>query len=308
MTIERRHLETLLAIRQTGSMQKAAEELGLTQSAVSHQIKSLEQALGATLLRREARPVTLAEAGDLLADFAARTLPEFHALEQRIRELGEGRSGRLRIGVECHTCYEWLLQIMDAYRRDWPSVEVDIAAEHKFAALPALIAGELDLVIACDPVAHRGVGLAPLFKYEVVLAVPSESPLASKPFVVAGDLADQTVITYPVDPSRLDLFTELLWPAGVAPLAHRKVEMTSVMLQLVAHGRGVAAIPTWILETLPSGASVATVPIGKKGLWKTLYAAVRESDAKTPFVRAFARTASEQSLAAFERVKKATRV
>ena len=143
-----------------------------------------------------------------------------------MQRLAAGRSGRLHLAIDCHSCFQWLMPALDAFRAQWPDVALDLSAAFSFAPLPALVRGDLDLVITSDPQPLDAVDYLPLFKYELVLAVSESNPLAGSKFVMPDQLADQTLITYPVDKQRLDVFTAFLDPADVEPAAIRKAELT----------------------------------------------------------------------------------
>ena len=102
--------------------------------------------------------------------------------------------------------------------------------------------------------------------------------------MVAEDFRDELLITYPVDRSRLDVFTELLTPAKVEPRAIRQVELTAVILLLVASNRGVAVLPDWVVREVKFHSDYVTRPVTSKGLTKRLYAATRDDDTTKPFV------------------------
>ncbi|MDN5850453.1 MAG: LysR family transcriptional regulator, partial [Nitrococcus sp.] len=249
MYLELRHLRTLQAIRATGSLARAAARLHLTQSALSHQIKALEQHFDTPLFFRNSRPLRFSPAGELLLALAERLLPEVKAVEQRLSGMAHGRQGRLHIAIECHSCFQWLLPTMDHYREDWPGVEMDLSLGFSFHPLPALVRGEIDLVVTSDPDPDlQGIHYEPLFRHEVLLAMSLGSPLAAKRWLEPHDLAAETLITYPVCRSRLDVFARFLDPAGVEPAAVRTSELTVMIIQLVVSGRGVAALPNWALD------------------------------------------------------------
>lgn len=169
--LEIRHLETLAAIRDGGSLQEAAERLHLTQSALSHQLRDLETRLGTPLLNRRTRPARLTTAGLRVLALADDVLPRLRATERELQRLAAGRTGRLHLAIECHSCFQWLMPALDAFRGQWPDVALDLSAAFSFAPLPALVRGDLDLVITSDPQALEAVTYLPLFKYELVLAV-----------------------------------------------------------------------------------------------------------------------------------------
>ena len=291
MHLEFRHLRTIKAIHDAGGLARAADILHITQSALSHQVKGLEDQAGVELFVRRSKPLRLSAAGIKLLRLAERILPEIDAVEQEFDALRKGRAGRLHIAIECHACFDWLFPVLEQFRRAWPEIDIDIRPGLAFNALPALAREEVDLVISSDPEKIEGIVFNPLFDYSPTFIAASNSPLAAKPYVVAEDFADQTLITYPVDRARSDVFTQLLTPARVEPKAHRKVELTTVILMLVASGRGVAVLPDWVLREVKYQPDYITRPVTEKGLTKRLYAATREEDATEPYMAHFLRLA-----------------
>ena len=296
MHLEFRHLRTIRAIHEAGGLARAADLLHMTQSALSHQVAGLEDQAGVELFVRRSKPLKLSVAGLKLLKLAEKVLPEIEALEQDFKALISGKSGRLHIAIECHACFEWLFPVLEQFRRAWPDVDVDIRPGLAFEALPALMREEVDLVISSDPEHLPGVEFAPLFDYAPVFVASSQNPLAAKPFVEAADFRDQMLITYPVDRTRLDVFTELLIPARVEPRGIRQVELTSVILLLVASNRGVAVLPDWVLREVKYHADYVTRPLTATGKVKRLYAAVRSEDAARPFMAHFVRLARTEPL------------
>ena len=291
MHLEFRHLRSIKAIHDAGGLARAADLMNMTQSALSHQIKGLEDQAGVELFVRRAKPLKLSAAGLRLLRLAERVLPEIEALEQDFRALIAGKSGRLHIAIECHACFDWLFPVLEQFRHSWPEIDVDIRPGLAFDALPALQREEVDLVISSDPEVTPGVEFAPLFDYAPMFVASAQNPLAAKPYVEAGDFRDQMLITYPVDRSRLDIFTELLTPARVEPRGVRQVELTSVILLLVASNRGVAVLPDWVLREVKYHSDYVTRPLTATGRVKRMYAAVRSEDAGRPFMAHFIRLA-----------------
>ena len=293
MHFDLRHLRAIRAIDKCGGLSRAADMLNLTQSALSHQIKGLEDQAGVELFVRRSKPLKLSAAGQRLLRVAEKVLPEVEALEGEFGGLRQGSAGRMHIAIECHACFEWLFPVLEQFRKAWPDVDVDIRPGLAFDALPALRKEEVDLVVSSDPEDLPGVTFKPLFDYEPVFVASSQHPLAQKPFVVAEDFRDETLITYPVDRARLDVFTSLLTPAKVEPRAIRQVELTAVILLLVASNRGVAVLPDWVVRELRTSRDYVTRPLTQKGVTKRLYAAIREEDGDKPYVAHLIRLARE---------------
>lgn len=304
LVIELRHLKTLVALRDTGSLVEAADRLFLTQSALSHQLKDLEDRLDCTLFVRKTKPPRFTSAGRRLLNLADEVMPMFKLAERDISRLAGGEAGRLHICIECHSCFQWLVPCMDKYRSNWPEVELDITGGFNFAPLPALVRGDLDLVITSDPIDLPGVYYVPLFRYEAMLAVNPQHKLAPRTVVEAADLKDEVLIMYPVERDRLDIFTRFLDPADVEPREIRTAELTAMIVQLVASGRGVASLPNWSLAEYEPLNTVVAKSLGEHGLWATLYAAIREDQLDSPYMEDFLSTASETCFDTLQGIKR----
>jgi LysR family transcriptional regulator for metE and metH len=303
--IELRHLKTLSALRDAGSLVEAAERVHLTQSALSHQIKDLEDRLNCSLFIRKTKPLCFTSAGQRLLTLAEEVLPMIRNTERDIARLAGGETGRLNISIDCHSCFDWLMPTIDHFRQNWPEIEMDLSSGFTFQPLPALVRGDLDLVITSDPEERNGIIYIPLFSYESVLALGKRHRLIARKCIHPQDLAKETVITYPVEQNRLDLFTRFLDPAGVEPAAIRTAELTLMILQLVASGRGVAALPNWTLHEYLQRDYVTARPLGEKGVWCTLYAAIREDQKNSEFMVDFLNTAKEVSFSTLAGIKSA---
>ncbi|ETX28422.1 LysR family transcriptional regulator [Roseivivax isoporae] len=295
MHIEFRHLRTIKAIHEAGGVARAADLLNITQSAMSHQIKGLEDQAGVELFVRRSKPMKLSPAGLRLLRLAEQVLPQVEALQAEFDGLRKGSSGRMHIAIECHACFEWLFPVLEGFRKLWPDVDVDIRPGLAFDALPALLKEEVDLVVSSDPEDLNGVRFSELFDYAPVFVAASSHPLAQKPWVEAEDFRGQTLITYPVERSRLDVFSQLLTPAKVEPASVRQVELTAVILLLVASNRGVAVLPDWVVREVKYNSDYVTRPLTERGITRRLYAATRETDVQKQYVADLIRLARQEA-------------
>lgn len=295
MHIEFRHLRTIKAIHDSGGLAKAADMMNITQSALSHQIKGLEDQAGVELFVRRSKPLRLSAAGKRLLRLAEQVLPQVEALQAEFTGLRDGNAGRLHIAIECHACFEWLFPVLELFRKSWPDVDVDIRPGLAFDALPALVKEEVDLVVSSDPEDIPGVEFVELFDYAPVFVAASSHPLAQKPYVEAKDFRGETLITYPVERQRLDIFSQLLIPAKVEPAAIRQVELTAVILLLVASARGVSVLPDWVVREVKYSSDYITRPLTKDGITRRLYAAVRSDDLERGYMSELIKLARQEA-------------
>ncbi len=289
-----KHLKTIQAIAKQGNVIKAANVLFTTQSALSHQIKQLEEQLNLKLFIRKSSPIQLTQAGQLLLKTANDVLPRLNMLENNLKGLEQGQQGRLWIGVECHTCFEWLLPMLRNFQQQWPSVDLDIVnslasinQQSELTALKNLKQQKLDLVITSDPTQDTELVFKALFSYELVMVSAIDHHLSKKLWIEPQDISNETLIHYPVAKNKLDIYKRFLTPANITPKQERISELTLMMLQLVEGKKGVCVLPKWLLKTLPDFENLPKIRLGEMGLWSTLYAAVHKDNQHKPYINNF---------------------
>ncbi len=266
-----RRLSIIAAVDARGTLTEAATSLHLSQSALSHAIRKLENQLGTPLWQKEGRLLRLTQAGEQLLQLAKRLLPQFEHAEQLLRQYARGQRGTLRIGMECHPCYQWLLKVIAPFLEQWPDVDVDVKQKFQFGGIGALFSHDIDILVTPDPLQQKGLNYTPVFAYEQVLVVAKHHVLAEKAFVRPEDLCSETLISYPVERERLDIYAEFLTPAKCAPREHKEIEATNIMLQMVAAGRGVAALPRWLVEEYAQTMDIRPMRLGNIGISKQIF-------------------------------------
>lgn len=284
--LEMRHLRSLVAISESGKLVAAAERVHLSQSALSHQIRDIETHYGVSLFERTKGGLRFTAAGERLLALAREALAALGAAERDLLRLKGDTRGELRIVLECHTCFDWLMPVMDEFRRRWPEVEVDLVAGFHADPLRLLDEGKADVVIGSKPERKRGLNVAPLFRFEILVVLANEHRLRNKRRLTRDDLRGETLITYPVPEARIDLIREVLGPADIR-LERRTAELTIAIMQLVASRRGIAALPNWGVKNYVEHDYVLAKRVGAKGLWSELYAIAGTAVAGRAYFRDF---------------------
>jgi LysR family transcriptional regulator for metE and metH len=300
--IEIRHLRSLIAIAETRRIAGAAERVHLTQSALSHQVRALEEHYGIRLFERARDGVRFTQAGEKLLAAARDVLGRIAEAEREVARLKGDTRGELRIALECHTCFDWLMPVMDEFRRRWPEVEVDLVAGFHPNPIELLGSGKADLVIGSRPLKARQYFVAPLFRFEIVLVIALEHRLRAKRFIDVKELVGETLITYPVPPQRIDLIREALEPAGLK-LQRRTAELTVAIVQLVASRRGIAALPNWGVKSYVEHDYVLAKRIGRTGLWSELHAIVKRGDENRPYLADLVKIVRDICAAGLDRIE-----
>lgn len=300
--IELRHLRSLLAIADTGKLVQAASRVHLTQSALSHQMRALEAHYGVALFQRTGAGLRFTAAGQRLLELAREALTLVADAERDVGRLKDDAHGELRIALECHTCFDWLMPVMDRFRRRWPEVEIDLLAGFHADPVALLRNGAAELVIGSQRPRSREHVALPLFRFEILVVLPVEHRLRARRRIDPAQLEGETLITYPVPEERIDFIREVLNPAGIR-LERRTAELTVAILQLVASRRGIAALPNWGVRNYVDLDYVIAKRIGAGGLWSELHAIVPRALAAKPHIAEFAAIVRSECASALEGIE-----
>ncbi len=288
--IELKHLKTLHVLSLHGSLAATATQLHQTQSALSHQFSDLEHRLGFKLFIRKSQPLRFTPQGEVLLQLAQQILP---LVKDAIKVCKEPGVSTLRIAIECHSCIQWLTPALQGFRETWPQVNVEFKSGVTFDPQPELLSRELDIVMTSDILHESELHYTPLFDYEVKLVVATDHPLANKLHIQPQDFANETLLIYPVQRDRFDVWRHFLQPAGVSPQV-KTVDNTLLLIQMAAAKMGIAALPHWAVDSFERQGLVKTKTLGN-GLWSRLYAACREGEQQQPAIDAFTRSASQHA-------------
>lgn len=285
--LERFHLEVLVAIKELGTLTQAAESLNLSQSALSHSIKKLEGQIKTPVWQKEGRSLRLTHAGEHILTLADRVLPQFKHTELLLSQIVKGEMGSLRIGMECHPCYQWLLKVIEPYLEKWPNVDIDVKQEFQFGGLGALHNYEIDILVTPDPLYKPNLTFIPVFDYEHRLVVASSHPLAMQDSIMPEQLSEEVLFSYPVEPERLDIYSQFLNPAKCTVKKHKTIETTEIMLQMVAAGRGVCALPGWLVDEFAKTMAIKSLRFGQHGISKQIFLGVRKGEQQINYLGDF---------------------
>jgi len=281
-----RHLKLIVAVTEEKSVTRAGERLHLTQSALSHQLRDIEDRLGTQLFLRLNKRMLPTQAGERLLGTARRVLDELKRVEDDIAQMASHKQGALRLSTECYTCYHWLPDLLKEFNRKFPGVEVRIILEATRQPIQALLNGKLDLAIVSRVPRDKQLRYQPLFKDEVVAIMMPGHPLSARPYLRARDFVDQNLFLY-VEPKESDLFRLLFTPAGVTPAKVSQVQLTEAILEMVKAGLGISVMARWaVKEQVESGQLVAR-PLTSKGLHRQWSAALLNNDYAPPYLNEF---------------------
>ena len=296
------HLKALIAISQTGNMSNAARRLSVSQPALSQQIKNLEAHLGTELFQRNTNPVTFLPAGKRLLESAHEVTKIVNNSKRDISLMIAGLVGKLRIAVECHSSFDWLMPVMADFQQNWPDIQMDLISGFQPDPVSLLTKDEADLVIVNAMQDRPDVLFYPLFRYEILALLSELHSLAGKAYLAAHDFLGEVLAHYPISDERLELVREILMPANINP-PRRSAEITDSILHLVASKQALAALPGWLVGPDLIRNHVTARPIGQNGLFANLYAATTVAGGNTTYLPDFIKTLRRICFEKFEGIR-----
>jgi LysR family transcriptional regulator for metE and metH len=295
MVLDMRHLKLIVAVSEEKNMTRAGERLYLTQSALSHQLRDIEERLGTPLFNRVNKRMVLTQAGERLLQSARQVLDELKRAEDDIAQIGAGDHGTLRISTECYTCYHWLPEMMKEFNRKFPKVEVKIMLEATRRPVEALLNGRLDLAVVSTTQRDKRLIYKPIFEDEMVVIMAPQHPLAARAFISAKDFADQNLLLL-TPPGESTVYNKILVPAGVKPARVSEVQLTEAVIEMVKAGLGISALARWAVAKQIESGTLAARPLTRKGFRRQWCAALLKSDFMPAYVTEFVALLSRRSL------------
>lgn len=297
--LEIRHLKLLAAVAEQGSITEAGRSLHLTQSALSHQLRDAEDKLGTALFLRLGKKMVLTPAGEKLLESARKVLDELHCAEAQIEGLSGGTRGVIRVSTECYTCYHWLPPVLKKFGAKFPEVDVNIVLEATARPIPALLDGEVDLVITSSSPRNKSLRFTPTCEDELVIVMEPHHRLAAGTHVQPRDLAGEPVFCYPPQ-EESTLLVKVLRPAGIEPSRIMGVPLTESIIDMVSAGLGVALMARWAIKSYLAAGKIVARPLHKSGFRRRWYAATLRNRPTPPylaeFVNLLVRTCSSDSV------------
>jgi LysR family transcriptional regulator for metE and metH len=297
MTLELRHLELVRAAVEEGGLTRAGQRLGLSQSALSHQLRAVEEQFGVTLFHRIGRRLVLAPAGERLLQTARLVIPEMERTEMELQQNSNQVYGTIRLAAECYSCYQWLPAIIRRFVRNNPGLDLRIVPGATEKPIEALLGNDLDIAIVSQPARDQRLKLVELFEDELVAVTAVGHALAGKPYLRPKDFGGETLYAYP-SLSTSPVYQRMLRTAGIPSKEVSEIPLTEALLQLVKNGFGIAVLARWIIQPYLVNGLYLSFPITARGLRRSWCAVIRSSKSSPAHLAALLQALRHEALTA----------
>jgi LysR family transcriptional regulator for metE and metH len=285
--MEMRHLRLIRTLAAEGTLTAAGKKLFLSQSALSHQLREIEDELGVQLFQRANKRMVLTAAGRRVLNSADVVLEEIEDVREDILRMSSGETGTLRVAACRCAGFHWLPTVLKPFKKSYPGVEVSIDTAPSHDPIGLLIANSIDIAIVNFKDENHGIAYLKLFDDQMVAVARSDHPWAAKEHVVAKDFSDDHLVTHDLPFEQVEFNRKVLLPAGIEPASLTRVPTTHAIIELVKAGIGVAVVNLWSIQPYLKSPELVTVPLKKNGFNRSWYAAVNDDNRKPPYIAQF---------------------
>jgi LysR family transcriptional regulator, regulator for metE and metH len=292
--MEIKYLKLIRTIAEEGNLSGSAQRLFLTQSALSHQLREIEEKLGLKVFFRTRNRWHLTEEGKELYALSVRILSEVEKSLSKIHHIQAGSAGKIRISTECYSFYQGLpafIQKMGLLYRD---MEIELVVEATHHPIDKLLANELDLAIVTTKPSHNSLRAIEFFRDEILAVVHTEHPLGAKANLEAADFTDLHLIIHSFPLETVSVYQHFLRPHSVQPAKVTAIPLTEVALEMVAANMGIVCMPAWALNAFKLPDCLLFKPLGDNRLKRKHYLILREQDQRKKYIVDFIENLQEE--------------
>lgn len=285
--MELRHLRLVREVAEKGSLTKARDTLFLSQSALSHQLKELEEELGTQMFHRVNKKLVLTSAGKIILESAEKVLSEVDKAELMIRKHTTGDEGTIKLTTQCYTCYHWLPSLMVDFYKEFPKVKIEIFSDDKYDTEKQVISGDLDIAIVSQKRQYPMVRYYELFEDEMIALVSVDHAYANKKYLKAEDFETETLIIHSYPLKTVEVIRSVLTPAGTKAGKVLQAQVTEAAVEMVKIGIGIHVIARWMARPYLVDKGLVALPVTRGGLLRKWYAVTLDKKDPLQYVENF---------------------
>jgi len=279
-------LETFIEVSRLSSFSRAAEKRFRTQPAISSQIRSLEEEVGAKLLDRSGGKVSMTASGKLFLKFAEETLDARKAAMTAIAETERVPKGEIVVGANEGTCLHILPEVFAHFKKQYPEVAVGIKRADYAKILESVIDNSVDFGVVSLPVTDNRLTAVPIHRDELVLIVPPRHPLSKLKAAEAADIAQYPLLVPKVGHTR-DALDQLFHERKLKPRISMELDSSELLKRFVAADVGVGFISRSNVEEDVEASVLAAIALADIQIRRDLALVFRKDKALSRAALAF---------------------
>lgn len=274
--LDLRHYQMIAMLAKTPRVTDAAEQLGITPSALSHRIREAERRLGVPLFNRSSKRLRMTAAAKHLAQVAERLIADLVRAEHDAERMGQGVKHVVRLAVEAYSAYEWLPPFLRHLKAEHPDIGIQVVAGAATAPLDSLADHTVDVVIVSGEVARGRMDSIALFEDELLFIMPPDHRLRERDHIEGADIVGEDFITYTRIPEPDREYAKLFRPNDTYPNWTETVELPEAIVEMVAAGLGTSVLAGWAVQGALNARRIVAAKVGAAGVSVGWHAVIRQ--------------------------------
>lgn len=285
--MEIKYFRLIKTIIEEGSIANSADKLFLTQSALSHQLKQLEERLGFKVFLRARNKWELTEEGKELYNLGNVIIENIEKSFYNIRQLQMGASGTIKVSTECYSFYQGLPAFIQKMGILYPEIIIDLILEATHQPIPKILSKEIDIAIVTSKPQNDTLSSVEIFEDEIFAIMHSENTLNKNNFLDTNDFSNAHLIIHSFPLETVSVYEQFLKPNKIIPQKISAIPLTEVALEMVNANIGILCMPKWAVKSFTISDDLIFKKIGKNGLKRTHYLVFRKSDRQKKHINDF---------------------
>ena len=285
--MEIKYFRLIKAIVEEGNMANSAEKLFLTQSALSHQLRELEERLGFKVFLRTRNQWKLTEEGSELYKLGNEVLETIEKRFQNIEQIRTGSTGTVKVSTECYSFYQGLSSFIQKMGLLYPEIKIDLNLEATHQPIPKILSNEIDIAITTKKPQNEALSSIEVYEDEIFALIHTENPLSQKDFLDLEDFEKIPLIIHSFPLETVSVYERFLKPNRITPSKVIAIPLTEVALEMVNANMGILCMPKWAVKSFKVSNNLIFQQIGKNGLKRTHYLVFRKSDKSKKYINDF---------------------
>lgn len=284
--MEIKYFRLIKTIAEEGNIVNSSEKLFLTQSALSHQLRVIEERLGFKIFHRSRNKWELTEEGKELYKLSTEILASIESSFNTIKQLKEVEKGTIKLSTECSTFYQGIPKFIQKMGLLYPEITIELTdATHQ--SFTKLLSKDIDIAIVTSPSNSKELLSIKFYEDDVMALMSNEHRLATKDFIEASDFLDEHLIIQSFPLSTVSVHKHFLEPNNIDPIKISAGIHTEICLEMIEANMGIMCLPKWVLAPFKIPNNVIFKQIGANSLKREHYLVLRKADKDKKYMNDF---------------------
>ncbi|WP_062058288.1 LysR family transcriptional regulator [Aquimarina longa] len=294
--MELKYFRLIKTIAEEGSIANSSERLFLTQSALSHQLRDLEERLGFKVFYRTRNKWKLTDEGSELYKLANKLFSSIDESFNNIQNIKEGSKGSIKLSAECQSFFHTIPRFIQKMGILYPEIDIDLSLGATHQTISQVLSNEIDIAIVTSKPASEELTSIKVYEDEIFAIMHQENQLNALDYIEAGHFSDIHLIINSFPLEGVAVYEHFLKPNRINPIKISAIPFTEITLSMIEANMGIMCAPKWQLKSFKLSKEVVFKRIGKNGFKRNHYLVVKTIHKNKKYIHDFISSFEEDFL------------